>query len=120
MKLLENACKFTDHGQVSCHISRVLEGETDGVRFRVSDSGIGMTEEQVGSIFEPFYQGDTSSTRAYGGTGLGLTIAHELSHLLGGPIAVRSRPDEGSIFTVTFPVALDAKRQGTDRVGATG
>jgi K+-sensing histidine kinase KdpD len=70
----------------------------------VHDSGIGMTPEQLARLFQPFTQADASTTRKYGGTGLGLTISKHFARMMGGDIAVTSRLEEGSIFTVRLPV----------------
>src|SRR5690606_37288805 len=72
------------------------------LRFDVCDTGVGMTDAQIESLFRPFTQADASMTRRYGGTGLGLTISRKLAQLLGGDIAVRSVPGSGSTFTLTL------------------
>lgn len=94
--LLANAVKFTGQGEVALRVS--AEGET--VRFRVIDSGIGITAAQQEKLFEPYAQGDATISRRYGGTGLGLAIARDLARLLGGGITVESTPGAGAIFTV--------------------
>jgi signal transduction histidine kinase/CheY-like chemotaxis protein len=102
INLLGNAAKFTKDGTVRLALSR--EQGTDGVAnviFRVSDSGIGMTDEQMARLFQAFSQADTSTTRNYGGTGLGLTITRHFAVMLGGSIEVASKPGEGSTFTLT-------------------
>ena len=73
-------------------------------QFKVTDSGIGLSEEQKSRLFSPFEQADTSTTRKYGGTGLGLTISYNLAQLMGGDIRVESRLDEGSVFTLSLPL----------------
>jgi len=104
--LLSNSAKFTENGTISLAAERAPDN--DGMLvFRVSDSGIGMTEEQVARVFRPFTQADQSTTRKFGGTGLGLTISMRFCQMLGGEISVASRENEGSTFIVTLPVALD-------------
>jgi hypothetical protein len=99
MNLLSNALKFTENGTVS--LSAEHTGES--LVFRVTDSGIGMSAEQIERIFKPFEQADGSTTRKFGGTGLGLTITHRLVELMGGEIRVRSTPGQGSTFEVRLP-----------------
>ncbi|QIN77575.1 response regulator [Rubrobacter marinus] len=100
--LLGNAIKFTQEGEVNLRASAIEEGE-DGLvlRFDVSDTGIGLTEEQAASLFRSFSQADASTTRKYGGTGLGLAICKQLVGLMGGEIWVESAPGEGSTFSFT-------------------
>ena len=102
--LVDNAIKFTGHGEVVIRVEvaadLAAEGEI-GLRFTVSDTGIGIPPEKQETIFRAFEQEDTSTTRRYGGTGLGLTIAARLVALMGGTIAVRSEPGRGSTFTFT-------------------
>ena len=109
VNLVGNAIKFTESGGVRI-ITRLVdgpEGEVQGganvprMQFDVLDTGIGMTEEQVGRLFQPFTQADTSTTRRFGGTGLGLSISVRLAEMLGGGIAVESTPGEGSLFRLT-------------------
>jgi signal transduction histidine kinase/DNA-binding response OmpR family regulator/HPt (histidine-containing phosphotransfer) domain-containing protein len=106
--LLSNSVKFTHQGYVKLTIS-VEERSEDEVllRFAMRDTGIGMTSEQVGNLFQEFTQADGSTTRKYGGTGLGLTISKKLVELMGGRIWVESAPGEGSsfIFTARFQIA---------------
>jgi signal transduction histidine kinase len=107
-RLLENACKFTRKGKVGCEVERETRDGADWILFRVSDTGIGMTEEALARCFEPFYQADPSATREYGGAGLGLTTAVRLCEMLGGAITARSAPGEGSTFEVTLPAVFDS------------
>jgi signal transduction histidine kinase/CheY-like chemotaxis protein len=103
INLLSNAAKFTKNGTVTLALSRDNTGEGPSrFIFEVSDTGIGMTDEQLGRLFQAFTQADTSTTRHYGGTGLGLTITRHFATMLGGTIDVRSKPGEGSTFTLVL------------------
>ena len=104
LNLASNACKFTREGVVS--ISLRLEGDskTKCLVVAIHDSGIGMTEQQMNRLFEDFSQADVSTTREYGGTGLGLSLSRRFCRIMGGDITVESIKDEGSTFTVTLPV----------------
>jgi PAS domain S-box-containing protein len=102
LNLLSNAVKFTHEGRVSVRTMRAPGG--DGILIEVSDTGIGIEEDDLSKIFEDFRQVDQSSTREYGGTGLGLSITKKLLHLLGGTIGVASRYGDGSTFTVWLPM----------------
>ncbi|MEW5770243.1 MAG: ATP-binding protein [Pseudomonadota bacterium] len=101
LNLLSNAVKFTDKGEVTLSVTR----EGGDTLFRVSDNGIGMSQEQVARLFNAFEQGDTTPTRQFGGTGLGLTISLDLAHMMGGDIDVQSSLGEGSVFTLRLPLA---------------
>ena len=103
--LLSNATKFTDQGSVSVKVDSYT-GATgrQRVRFSVTDSGIGMTPEQIGKLFQAFTQADASTTRKYGGTGLGLAISRKFCQLLGGDITVASVPGTGSTFVIDLPI----------------
>ena len=112
LNLLSNAIKFTDSGVIKLLSSVVEEPdqneETNGkacIRFEVSDSGIGMTDEQINKIYEPFVQADSSTTRNYGGTGLGLAITKNIVELMGGELKVTSTPGSGSSFS--FEILFD-------------
>jgi signal transduction histidine kinase len=117
--VLGNAAKFTEHGSIILRVSLAdaLDAEfspsvvqqADGttqpfVTFQVTDTGIGMTQEQQQQLFREFVQVDDASTRRYGGSGLGLAISLRLCQLMGGGIRVTSEPGEGSTFTVQLPV----------------
>ncbi len=108
MNLIGNAIKFTDVGGVTIvtHFTSV-DGETQFVT-DIVDTGVGMTEEQSGKIFESFVQADSSITRRFGGTGLGLSISKKFAVALGGDIVITSTPGEGSTFSVQLPVQVDA------------
>ncbi|MGF1493459.1 MAG: response regulator [Microcoleaceae cyanobacterium] len=119
LNLLSNAAKFTTAGQIGLQVELCQQSiDTIGVtlseamnppepqpciRFQVSDTGIGMSLEQQEMLFQPFTQGDASTTRRYGGTGLGLAISHRFCQMMGGQIGVESHLDQGSIFTVVLP-----------------
>jgi CheY-like chemotaxis protein len=104
INLLSNAAKFTQNGRVTLALSRVQAGSGPArITFHVSDTGIGMNEEQLGRLFQAFTQADTSTTRHYGGTGLGLTITRHFANMLGGTIQVTSKAGEGSSFIMVLP-----------------
>jgi len=103
--LISNAIKFTESGKVILSIA--AEGD-DRILFSVSDTGIGISEEQLKSIFEAFHQADSTISRRYGGTGLGLSISRQLARLLGGAIRVESTPGQGSRFTLMLPLKTGA------------
>jgi len=107
INLVGNAIKFTKTGEVRV-VARVVDHQSDQpkMQFEVIDSGIGMTDKQIESLFKPFCQADTSTTRQYGGTGLGLTISKRLAEQLGGDITVKSVSGEGSTFTATVTTGL--------------
>jgi adenylate cyclase len=103
LNLLSNACKFTDHGSVTLAVDRRGESGDDWISIRVADTGIGMTNEQLGKLFQEFSQADSSTTRKYGGTGLGLAISDRLCRMMGGAIDVKSEPGRGTTFSVRLP-----------------
>ncbi|MCX7970871.1 MAG: response regulator [Negativicutes bacterium] len=113
LNLLSNAVKFTENGEIAIRVSWQQsdtngKGEASGnIRFEVADNGIGMTDVQLRRLFQPFSQADASTTRKYGGTGLGLTICKRLIELMGGEIGVESRPRKGSRFWFVLPLADD-------------
>ena len=108
LNLLSNAAKFTENGTVTLSASRITggHGDADWLVFRVADTGIGMTDEQLGKLFQRFTQADASTTRRFGGTGLGLSISKAFGTMLGGDLSVDSAPGEGSTFTVFLPATL--------------
>lgn len=101
--LLSNASKFTDRGRIVLAVEKARELNTDWLVFKVTDSGIGMTDEQRERLFKPFSQADATTARNYGGTGLGLALCKRFCELMGGWIDVTSTPGKGSTFTVFLP-----------------
>ena len=107
VNLLGNAVKFTDQGAIAVSMdARDITPNGCTVRFHVSDSGPGIPKDKQESLFQRFYQVDTSTTRTHGGTGLGLAISKGLTEIMGGTIGVESEPGRGSIFTLTLPLAI--------------
>ena len=102
VNLLGNAAKFTEAGTITLS-GRRDAGQPDSLAFSVADTGIGMTGEQVGQLFQRFHQADVSTTRRFGGTGLGLALSKALGAMLGGDLTVESIPDRGSTFTLRLP-----------------
>jgi signal transduction histidine kinase len=102
LNLLSNACKFTKQGDVTLRVRRLANGQ-NWVELAVVDTGIGMTPEQLGKLFQEFSQAETSTAKKYGGTGLGLAITRKLARIMGGDVTVTSEPGKGSVFTVRLP-----------------
>ncbi len=103
LNLLSNAAKFTRQGRVELVVSRRMLGGFYVLEFAVHDTGIGVPHDQIARLFEDFQQADNSTTRRYGGTGLGLTIVDRFCSMLGGTIDVESSPNRGSVFRVVLP-----------------
>ncbi|MDA1304699.1 MAG: ATP-binding protein [Nitrospirae bacterium] len=101
--LLSNACKFTEQGTITLTVTRERIESQEWISFHVADTGIGMTAQELNTIFAPFSQGDLSTTRKYGGTGLGLAITRNISQLLGGDVHVTSEQGKGSTFVMIIP-----------------
>lgn len=101
--LLSNACKFTEKGVVTLSVDREDLNGVEWIEFRVSDSGIGMTPLQLRKLFQPFVQADATTTRKFGGTGLGLVISRKFCQMMGGDISVESAENMGSTFIVRLP-----------------
>ena len=109
--LLSNACKFTENGQITLRVRREADGG-DWLVFAVEDTGIGMTPEQLQRLFQRFTQADETTTRKFGGTGLGLAFSRAFAKLLGGDIGVTSREGHGTCFTLRVPAdALDGRAE---------
>jgi GAF domain-containing protein/DNA-binding response OmpR family regulator/anti-sigma regulatory factor (Ser/Thr protein kinase) len=104
--LLSNACKFTDRGTISLAVTREAEDGPDWMVFNVSDTGIGLTPEQLTRLFEAFSQADAATTRKYGGTGLGLALSRRLCRMMGGDVTVESAAGRGSTFTIRLPARV--------------
>ena len=115
LNLLSNACKFTKGGAVSLSVHRVQVDGHGFVDLAVRDTGIGMTPEQVGKLFEEFTQANSSTARRYGGTGLGLAITRKLARMMGGDVTVTSEPGKGSVFTVRLPGGAAPEAKGASR-----
>ena len=105
--LLSNASKFTEHGTITLTLNRYTLAEQDWINLQVSDTGIGMTPQQVDKLFKAFTQADASTTRKYGGTGLGLTITQKFCRMMGGDISVESEVNQGTSFTIKLPMEVE-------------
>ena len=108
--LLSNACKFTEQGAITLEVAREMVDGAAWITFRVTDTGIGMTPEQMEKLFQAFVQADVSMTRKYGGTGLGLAISQRFCQMMGGEITVASTLGVGAIFTIRLPAQAVAPR----------
>jgi signal transduction histidine kinase len=107
LNLLSNACKFTKEGEVALRMRKVADGRA-WVELAVADTGIGLTAEQQGKLFQDFTQADSLTARRYGGTGLGLALSRKLARMMGGDVTVTSEPGKGSVFTVRLPGSADS------------
>jgi signal transduction histidine kinase len=104
--MISNSSKFTKEGTVSLEISAESKNR---VKFELSDTGIGMTEDQLKNVFEEFTQAETSTSKDYGGTGLGLPICKKITELMGGKIKVKSKIGEGTTFSIIVPKTIKEK-----------
>ena len=115
LNLISNAAKFCENGEISIDVKPRNSSKTKLIQIDVNDSGIGMTQEQIDKLFQAFTQADASTTRKYGGTGLGLTIVQNLARLMGGDVSVKSELGKGTTFTVTIQ---DVEIEGTSDIDA--
>jgi CheY-like chemotaxis protein len=104
--LISNAGKFTERGTITVSVDREDDGGSEWIHFQVADTGIGMSAEQTARLFQAFTQADNSTTRKYGGTGLGLTISQKFCNMMGGDITVESVLGQGSTFKVRLPAQV--------------
>ncbi|MDD3031833.1 MAG: response regulator, partial [Atribacterota bacterium] len=116
LNILNNAAKFTSSGEVSLDVRLVAkENENYHLSFSVKDTGIGMTEDQVNKLFQPFIQGDSTINRRFGGSGLGLSIVKNLVEMMGGQIKVFSTPGDGSTFIINLTLKIDNEKEEIDK-----
>ena len=115
--LLSNAAKFTREGEIGLVVKAEIDDGTDWVRMSVSDSGIGIPPEKIDQVFEEFSQADDSTTRNYGGTGLGLPISRRFCQMMGGDITVKSTPGKGSTFTIRLPANVGRAVEDSEATG---
>ena len=115
LNLMSNANKFTDHGTITIDARQGQDDGRDWISIAVTDTGIGMTAEQMGKLFQEFSQAEASTSRKYGGTGLGLVISRRFCQMMGGDITVESEPGHGSIFTIRLPRIVDAPKETAGR-----
>jgi signal transduction histidine kinase len=111
LNLMSNANKFTDHGTITIDARQGQEDGRDWITISVADTGIGMTAEQIGKLFQEFSQADASTTRKYGGTGLGLAISKRFCQMMGGDITVESEVGSGSTFTIRLPRIVEVPKE---------
>jgi signal transduction histidine kinase len=111
LNLMSNANKFTEHGTITIDACQRQEKGGDWITLAVTDTGIGMTPEQMGKLFQEFAQASSSTASKYGGTGLGLAISRHFCQMMGGDITVESKPGKGSTFTIRLPRIVDARKE---------
>ena len=111
LNLASNANKFTEKGTVTIAAQQGQENSRDWVTLAVTDTGIGMTPEQMGKLFQEFSQASSTTASKYGGTGLGLAISKRFCQMMGGDITVESEPDRGSTFTIRLPRIVGAPKE---------
>jgi signal transduction histidine kinase len=115
--LLSNAGKFTRHGRIALAVERTMRHEVEWITFCVSDTGIGIAPDDQGKLFQAFTQVDPSSTRKYGGTGLGLALSQRFCEMMGGKIVVESELGRGAVFTMRLPAEMPEPASGRDGSG---
>jgi signal transduction histidine kinase len=119
INLLSNACKFTEGGEISLEVIRVNRNNVPWVIFKIVDTGIGIAQKEIRSVFSEFTQADSSINRKFGGTGLGLAISQRFCRMMGGVITLNSEVDKGSTFTIQLPAKVISftpplRRRSTD------
>jgi signal transduction histidine kinase len=110
LNLMSNANKFTDRGTITIDARQGQDNERDWITIAVVDTGIGMTPEQMGKLFQEFSQASSATANRYGGTGLGLVISRRFCQMMGGDITVESTPGRGSTFTIRLPRIVEASK----------
>jgi signal transduction histidine kinase len=120
INLLGNACKFTRKGSIILTATRRYQAGEDWISFSVADTGIGINAQQMSRLFQPFSQADSSTTRKYGGTGLGLVLSQQMCRMMGGDIAVESEEGKGSTFICTLPAVVRPARSEPAPSGSAG
>jgi signal transduction histidine kinase/DNA-binding response OmpR family regulator len=120
LNLISNAAKFTSNGTITLRVAREEVGGKHAISIRVTDTGIGMTPEQLSKLFQAFQQADASTTRKYGGTGLGLVITKKFVEMLGGTVTVESEFGKGTTFAITLPTAPPNETTSTTLPAITG
>jgi signal transduction histidine kinase/CheY-like chemotaxis protein len=113
LNLVSNANKFTERGTVTVRARRAFHVGQETVTIAVTDTGIGLSPDQLGKLFQDFVQADATTTRKYGGTGLGLAISRRFCQMMGGDITVASEPGKGSTFTIRLPAEIDGTQPAT-------
>ena len=107
--LLSNAAKFTQEGNITLEVAREVMDGRDWIEFKVTDTGIGLSSDQIVRLFQNFTQADASTTRKFGGTGLGLALTRRFCLMMGGDVTVSSVPDKGSVFTIKLPAVVEIR-----------
>jgi signal transduction histidine kinase len=111
LNLMSNANKFTERGTITIDAHRQQENDGDWITLAVTDTGIGMTPEQIGKLFQEFSQASSATASKYGGSGLGLVISRRFCQMMGGDITVTSEPGKGSMFMIRLPRTVEPPRE---------